>query len=232
MGGIIQRAEDNTVRVLLSSLSWTIYSSVCVEMLRSSLQVKGAAITVTLLVLLLLSPPCYSQQKDVFGWEGARWGMSNEDLVRTFDARLKKLPKRELFLGSHVDYVIPEFELQGKEFTVYFQISDTTKGLSQILIRLTEQESPEPREKIFSNLESLLKRQYGKPLDLIDERRTSSDGFLFIDLTRIWRFPTTIVELGYSWDNQIDASLLTIRYFPTRVKRRTTPNKALQLTTR
>ena len=201
-------------------------------MLRNSLQVKGASITVTLLVLILLGPPCYSQQKDVSGWEEARWGMSNEDLVTAFDERLKKLPKRELFLGSHVDYVIPEFQLQGKAFTVYFQISDTTKKLSQILIRLIEQESPEPQEKIFSKLESWLKRQYGKPLDLIDERRTSSDGFLFIDLTRIWRFPTTTIELGYSWDNQIDANLLTIRYFPTRVKQRTTPNKALQLTAR
>lgn len=197
-------------------------------MLRSSLQVKGAAITVTLLVLHLLIPPGYSQQKDVFGWEGARWGMSNEELVSAFDERLKKLPKRELFLGLHVDYVIPEFKLQGKEFTVYFQISNTTKKLSQILIRLIEQESPEPREKIFSNLESWLNRQYGKPQDLIDERRRSSDGFLFIDLTRIWRFPTTTVELGYSWDNQVDASLLTIRYFPTRVKQRPTPNKIVK----
>jgi hypothetical protein len=186
-------------------------------MLRSTLQVKAAAATVALLVLfLVLSTPCYSQPKDVPGWEGAQWGMSSEDIARVFDARIKKLPKRELFLGSHVDFVIPEFELQGKEFTVYFQISDTTRKLSQILIRLTEQESPEPREKIFNNLESLLKRQYGKPLDLIDERRTSADGFLFIDLTRIWRFPTTTVELEYTWDNQIDTSVLTIRYFPTR----------------
>jgi hypothetical protein len=202
-------------------------------MMRNTLQVKGAAITVTLLGLLLaFSPPCYSQLKDVSGWQSAKWGMSNEELVTVFGVRLKKLPKSEVFLGCHVDYVIPEFELQGKEFTVYFQISDTTKKLSQILIRLNEQQSPVPREKIFNSLESLLQRQYGKPLDRIDERRTSSDGFLFIDLTRIWRFPTTTVELAYGWDNQIDASLLTIRYFPTKVMQRTTPNKALQLTAR
>ena len=78
------------------------------EMVRSSLQVEGAAITVTLLVMLLLSPPCYSQEKDVFGWEGARWGMSNEDLVRAFDARLKKLPKSEEFLGLLKASVMPQ----------------------------------------------------------------------------------------------------------------------------
>ncbi len=201
-------------------------------MWRNTLQVKGAAITVILLGLLLVSPDCYSQQKDLFGWQGARWGMSNEDIARIFGVRLKKLPKSEVFLGWHVDYVIPEFELRGKEFTVYFQISDTTKKLSQILIRLNEQESPVPRKKIFDSLESFLEGQYGKSLDSIDERRTSSDGVIFINLTRIWKFPTTTVELAYGWDSQINTSLLTIRYFPTKATQRTTPNKALQLTAR
>ncbi|HEY8225462.1 MAG TPA: hypothetical protein VIG25_09310 [Pyrinomonadaceae bacterium] len=202
-------------------------------MLPNTLQVKWPAITLTLLGLLLgSSPPCYSQQKDVFGWQSARWGMSNGDIVRVFGVRLKKLAKSEVFLGMHVDYVIPELQLESENFTLYFQISDATSKLSQILIRLNEQNSPVPREKIFNSLESLLERQYGKPLERIDERRTSSDGFVFIDLTRIWRFPTTTVELAYGWDNQIDASLLTIRYFPTKVMQRTTPNKALQLTAR
>jgi len=30
---------------------------------------------------LLLASFCYSQPKDVAGWETARWGMSNQDLV-------------------------------------------------------------------------------------------------------------------------------------------------------
>ena len=144
-----------------------------------------------------------------------------------FGARLKKLPKPEVFLGSQVDYVIPEFKLRGKEFTVFFQISDATKKLTQILIRLNEQSSPGPREKLFNGLELLLGRQYGKPSDRIDERRTSSDGFIFVNHTRAWKFPTTTIELAYNWDDQINDSFLTIRYFPTKGAERTTPNKTL-----
>ncbi|MGH9967419.1 MAG: hypothetical protein ACREBG_06250 [Pyrinomonadaceae bacterium] len=194
---------------------------------------KEAAVTLLLLSqLFVLNVPCYSQQKDVAGWEQVRWGMSNEDVARVVGARLKKLPKREVFLGMHVDYVIPEFSLEGEDFTVYFQIDDATNKLSQILIRLNEQKSRLPREKIFNSLESLLAQQYGKPMDKRDDRRSSSIDFSFVDLTRIWKFPTTTIELGYGWDNQIDASLLTIRYFPTKAMKRTTPNKALQLTAR
>ena len=192
---------------------------------------KESAVTVTLLgVVLVLSPPCYSRQKDVFGWQSARWGMSNEDIVRVSGSRLKKLPKSEVFLGMHVDYVIPEFDLQGKKFTVYFQIDDATNKLSQILIRLNEQKSRVPRKEIFNSLESLLTREYGKPLDKRDDTRSSSIDFSFVDLTRTWKFRTTTIELAYGWDNQIDASLLTIRYFPTKAVRRTTPNKRLQRT--
>ena len=97
--------------------------------MRNTLQVKGAAITVRLLGLLLaLSTPCYSQQRDVSGWQGAKWGMSNEDIVRVFGARLKKLSKSEEFLGMHVDYVIPNFQLESEDFTVYFQISESHRS--------------------------------------------------------------------------------------------------------
>jgi hypothetical protein len=146
--------------------------------------------------------------------------MSNEDIVRVSGPRLKKLARSEVFLGMHVDYVIPEFELEGEKFTVYFQIDDATNKLSQILIRLNEQKSRVPRDEIFNSLESLLVREYGKPHDKRDDRRSSSIDFSFVDLTRKWRFPTTTIELAYGWDNQIDASLLTVSYFPTKAMRR------------
>lgn len=114
---------------------------------------KEAAKTLTLLGLLFgLIFPCHSQHKDVLGWEDIRWGMSNEDIVRVSGSRLKKLPKSEVFLGMHVDYAIPEFELEGKKFTVYFQINDATNKLSQILIRLNEQQSRVPRDEIFNSV--------------------------------------------------------------------------------
>lgn len=177
-------------------------------------QSLSAVLSISLILVMNLTG--YSQRNDVTGWEQYRWGMSNEDIGRTADRRLTKLTKSEKFLGMHVDYIVPQYQIIGKVFTVYFQIEDNSGGLRQILIRLNEQKSKAPQEELFRGVESLLTRQYGEPLDKIDGRRTSTDNFKFIDLTRVWRFPTTTIELAYGWDNQIDASLLTIRYFPTK----------------
>jgi hypothetical protein len=186
---------------------------------------KTAAVTIRLfLLLLVLISPCYSQERDVLGWQDTRWGMSNEDIERVYGSKLKKLPKPEKFLAWHADHVIPEFELESEKFTVFFQIDNATNKLSQVLIRLNEQKSQIPREEIFSRLESMLVREYGSPLDKRDDRRSSVIDFSFVELSSKWRFPTTTIELAYGWDNQIDASLLTIRYFPTKVIQRPTPN--------
>ncbi len=189
---------------------------------------KTPVVTLRLAILLLaLISHCYSQQKDVLGWQDTRWGMSNEDIERVFGSKLKKLPKPEKFLAWHADCVIPEFELEGEKFTVFFQIDNATNKLSQILIRLDEQKSRIPREVIFNRLESMLVREYGPLMDRGEDRRSSVIDFSCVELSRKWRFPTTTIELAYGWDNQIDASLLTVRYFPTKAIQRTTPNKSL-----
>src|SRR2546421_12952226 len=118
-----------------------------------SLKMKHIARIFSLFGLLLtLSVSFHAQQKDTLGWQDARWGMSETDIVRVFDSKLKKLPKREVFVGRHVDYVIPEFEIEDKKFTVFFQMDDDTNKLAQVLIRLNEQKSRIPREPIFNKL--------------------------------------------------------------------------------
>ncbi|MDQ3819427.1 MAG: hypothetical protein M3362_17360, partial [Acidobacteriota bacterium] len=180
-------------------------------------------------LVLVLGTGCYAKPKDVLGWRDARWGMSEQDIVRAFSPKLKKLSKKEVFLGLHVDYVIPDFGLEGELFTVFFQMGDATNKLSQILIRLNEQESKVPREQIFNRLESLLIREYGPPNYTKDERYSYE--FKGIDLSRRWKFPTTTIELSYGWDNQINASLLTIRYFPSKSGNGgAPPNKGIQRT--
>jgi hypothetical protein len=177
---------------------------------------KTGRILILFWLWLALSAPCYSQPKDVLGWQDARWGMSEKDIVRVFGSKLRKLPKRKAFLKWHVDYVIPEFELENNIYTLFFQMDDDTNKLAQVLIRLNEQESRIPREQTFNSLESLLAREYGAPSDKRDDRYSFLVKFHGIDLNRTWKFPTTTVELGYGWDDQIYASLLTIRYFPTK----------------
>lgn len=158
---------------------------------------------------------CYSQPKDVAGWENSRWGMSDKDLVAAFGSRLQKLPKREAFLGWHSDYVIST-ESGGGVYTVFFQMASDTNKLSQVLVRLNEMESKTPREDVFNLLASSLGNDYGKPTAQTNERYRFLTKFNGMALSRTWKFPTTTVELGYDWDDQIYASTLTIRYFPTK----------------
>jgi hypothetical protein len=167
-------------------------------------------------LLLILGSACLAQRRDVLGWEGARWGMSEADLLRAFNSRLKKLPKRMEFLAWYADYVIPELKLGGESFTVFFQMDKRTDKLSQVLVRLNEQVALTPREKLFNALASSLTREYGKPSEQKDERYSFKQKYKGIELEREWKLPTTTVELGYGWDDQIYASLLTIRYFPTK----------------
>ena len=163
--------------------------------------------------IMTCAATCHPQQKDVLGWEDSRWGMSETRLVNTLGARLTKLPKPQSFLDLHVDHVIA-LELQGEQFTVFFQMENRTNTLSQVLVRLDEMETRQPREDLFTKLEFWLTKQYG-PATSRSNERDSRSAIKSLALNRTWKFLTTTVELAYEWDNQIYASLLTVRYFPT-----------------
>jgi hypothetical protein len=169
-----------------------------------------------LLLLLCASLRSNSQTHDVFGWRNARWGMSETELVKAFGPELKKLRTAEKFSSRHVDYAIPEYELDGNFYTVFFQMDDKTNRLDQILIRLNEMETQNPREREFNRLESLLTQDYGLPAQTSDRKFAQPLAkFKIVDLKRAWRFPTSSIELSYGWDNQVFSSLLSIRFFPT-----------------
>jgi hypothetical protein len=50
-------------------------------------------------LLFVCCSDCFPQRRDVPGWQDARWGMSEAELLGVFNSRLKKLPKREEFLA-------------------------------------------------------------------------------------------------------------------------------------
>ncbi|HEU0144469.1 MAG TPA: hypothetical protein VFQ47_06770, partial [Nitrososphaera sp.] len=152
--------------------------------------------------------PPTSKQNDVLGWQDARWGMTEADIVRTFGSSLKKLPKRDLYKNAYVDYVIPDLKLNRENFTVHLQMDAKTNRLVQILIRLDQMESDSPRNDAFLGLEELLSQKYGTPSYKKDEME------YLILRTRQWTFSTTIIELSYSYVKSISSSTLTIRYFP------------------
>lgn len=165
-------------------------------------------------LFLSLASLSFSQPKDLLGWEKSRWGMSDKELIAEFGSRLHKLPKRQVFLKWHTDYVVP-VELAGGTYTVFFQMADDTNKLSQVLVRLNEMKSRTPREDIFNALAASLAHDYGEPASKIHDRYRFSTKFNGVAFSRTWRFPTTTIELAYDWDDQIFASTLTVRYFPT-----------------
>jgi hypothetical protein len=184
-------------------------------------------VALALALLISISVPLAAKPRDVLGWQGTRWGMSETALLNAFGSKLKKLPDRQAFVWLHVDYIISDFSLDGNAYTVFFQMDDRTNKLAQVLIRLNEMETRTPRLEEFNRLERLLTPELGAPEKddhNFDERASN---FRSIEQRRTWKFHTSTVELYYGWDNQIYASLLSIRYFPTGRASTATPNKSL-----
>lgn len=175
----------------------------------SKIKIKKNAICFFLLLIFVI--PCYSQKDDVLGWQDAYWGMSEKDLQDTFKSRLKKLPKREIFVQAYVDYIIQDYEIEGRKYTVYFQMSNETNKLVQVLVRDNVIKSSFPQNIYFSELESLFIAKYGTA----DYKKNDRESYL-ISLQRRWEFPTSVIELDYTWIDTNDLNLLTIRYFPTK----------------
>ena len=73
-------------------------------------------------LIVLVSGSLCARPKDVAGWQRARWGMSESALLNVFGSKLKKLPERQAFVWLHVDYVIPDFSLDGNAYTVFLHM--------------------------------------------------------------------------------------------------------------
>ena len=169
----------------------------------------------SLLGLILALSASGNSQTDIAGWRAARWGMSDSDILGTFGTQLKTLSKPQRFREQHVDLIIPDFKINDHLFTVFFKMDDRTDKLIEVLIRLNEMKSRNRRDDLFSELETLLIKDYGAPGSKVNKKENPLAKYEYWDLRRIWRLPTTTVELDYLWDNSSYASVLGIKYFPT-----------------
>lgn len=167
------------------------------------------------LIFAIAATAC-AQNKDVSGWQNAVWGMQEKDIVATFGPRLRKLKKQAKFVTTYADYTIPDYEIDGRSYTVFFEMNNRTNSLSEILVRLNEMKSKQPREDIFGQLETMLTKTLGAPTNTNELRPSTPDkSYVRVILSRTWRFPTTTVELAYDWSNYIHTSLLAIKYVAT-----------------
>jgi hypothetical protein len=137
--------------------------------------------------------------------------MQESDIVAAFGPKLTKLKKRAQFVSTYADYTIPNYEIDGRNFTVFFEMNRDTHRLSQVLVRLNETKSKAPREDVFGALEDMLSKTLGTPTKR-RELRPTNKGYSRIVLTTKWQFQTTTIELAYDWSNYLNSSILGIRY--------------------
>lgn len=151
---------------------------------------------------------------DVPGWQEARWGMTEAELLDTFKSRISKLPEREALKDNkgYADYAIRDYEIESNKFTVFFDMDMETKKLMRVRVSLNDDKSMISKETLyFSPYESLLTRKYGNASYKNDERKRG-----MVILKRNWAFKTTTVELSYLWSSMGNFNWLAIMYFPSK----------------
>lgn len=190
-----------------------------------NLCVKFSTISGSFLVVALCSMLALAQQttsatvtkqlsnstpNDVLGWQESRWGMTKSDIQKTFSDNANTLSAQIICGDPYAKNVcgVRNFKLADESFTVLMSI-DNTKGLKQIIIALDQIDSPKARLMLFEKIEELLTQKYGtikfqKDNNVLD----------LIVRTRQWVFPSTIIELQYSYVGRLSTSLLTITYKP------------------
>lgn len=147
--------------------------------------------------------------KDLLGWQQSWWGMTTDELAQTFGSQLQKLPKRDIYRGSYAEYVISNYKVDNDLYTVIFQMDNRTNRLTQVLVRSEEYSKEFPYLSAFDRLEALLTQKYGP----VRYQKDGNEG-RFVRRERQWVFPTTTIDLSYSFMQGISNGL-TIRYYPT-----------------
>ena len=131
--------------------------------------------------------------EDVLGWQGTRWGMTDEEVRKTLEgAGLRLTPSAGTYSGGVVAPFKTSIRIGAYDYEVVPQFDK--EGLRQVIIR-GQSTRPYVR-KLFVELQDLLTEKYGTPAPLGDRRE--------------WRFKTTIIELGLF--DIIDSVM--IRYYP------------------
>ncbi len=174
-------------------------------------------IILILFVFFIHEQHCLAQLKDVEGWSKARWGMTEEEILKAFTGEAKQLEKRENYKNAYATVGIDDIEIGGAKYKVRFLMDNYKNTLRQVLIK-TKDENPAGAEVWFKSLEQMLVEKYGQP-SYKDEkrepdRRISRTVVLegSVKLTTAWNFPTTIIELSYLEIRSINSRILTISY--------------------
>jgi hypothetical protein len=124
------------------------------------------------------------------GWGGAAWGMTVEQLDRTFGDELVRLDTALDFGPLYADRILPEVELAGYRFRAFLQMDRETGTLAQVLLEIRRLDAP--AVVAIETVETLTAR-YGPPTCI--EEVVLADG-LVVPVAASWSQPDTTIQAG------------------------------------
>jgi len=147
-----------------------------------------------LLLTLIAAVTAYGSSKpaDVDGWDGVRWGMTDEEVKAAFgsEARIME-PREDAKEGLYSNILLSSVKLGGQEFRASLWMDSDTKKLKKIVFVPKEQPEGYEWAETFIKLEESLVGKYGAP----DVEETSNDPGTSAE--RKWVFPSTLIEMSY-----------------------------------
>jgi hypothetical protein len=140
--------------------------------------------------LALAALPAAARPADVAGWQAARWGMTDSDLVDAFGDVLAQLPTRRDYGGAYAARYLPDVALGSRRWRALFQMNAADGTLQQVLL---EPHCEPAAESPFAAARAALTDIYGPP----DGRcATPGAGGAPRAVELWWTFATTTVRLA------------------------------------
>ncbi len=159
-----------------------------------SFQVILSVFAVTLLPFQISAQP-----EDIKGWNKARWGMTEREIANAFKGKVEQLrePIIDKQEGIYVKQEINDLTFANTKFTVSFVMDDKSNQLREVV--LTPKGSH--FRVLFGILEKKLVTKYGpvtyRDKEDIDMQKLGKNGYGPDQISRVWRFPSTLITLEY-----------------------------------
>ena len=159
-----------------------------------SFQVILSVFAVTLLPFQISAQP-----EDIKGWNKARWGMTEREIANAFKGKVEQLrePIIDKQEGIYVKQEINDLTFANTKFTVSFVMDDKSNQLREVV--LTPKGSH--FRVLFGILEKKLVTKYGpvtyRDKEDIDMQKLGKNGYGQDQISRVWRFPSTLITLEY-----------------------------------
>jgi hypothetical protein len=122
--------------------------------------------------------------EDPGGWSKAKWGMTDDEIVKAFDGQVAPLSKVDRY--QHARVGIESLEVAGVKFKVYMSPGSDNK-LDHVLFSPVNPD--DATDQTFQSLENLLVQKYGRPWKTNENTATTE---------LQWSFPTTVITLARS----------------------------------